>query len=108
MLVFLDVENSDVDAAVVNKAVDGRGQSLNLNASSPVDDYVLLAGRSGQYIFSKITSSGGNISEKIEYHAGAKVGDLAKKTIYGAYTSGVPASIIEIPYVLTSGDLITP
>lgn len=110
MLVFLDVDNSDVDAAVVNNAVNGKGEKLNLNASSLVDDYILLAGRSGQYIFQKNTIDGSDrITEIVEYHAGAKVGDLCKKTLY-TYTGSNrnPDQVTELPHVLTSGDLITP
>lgn len=107
-LVFLDVGSNTVDADVVDNAVDGKGNSLGLDSSTVRDDYLMLEGRSGQFIFTKQTESGGNITEKIEYHAGAKVGDLAKKTTYASYSNGVAAEIAEVPHVLESGDIITP
>lgn len=110
MLVLLNVGTSLVDAAVVNNAVNGKGESLNLNAAAPVDDYVLLTGRSGQYTFQKNTvDASDRITAVIEYHAGAKVGDLARKRTF-TYTGAKknPDQMTEIPYVLTSGDLITP
>jgi hypothetical protein len=73
-------------------------------------DYQLLYGRSGLFTFTKNTVDGSNrITSKIEYPAGAVAGMFAKKIDYtysGANTS--PSQITEIPYVLTSGDLITP
>lgn len=107
-LIALDVSGSDVDAAVVDNAVNYRGESLNLDSSTVNADYVLLKGKSGLFIFSKQTESSGNITSKIEYHAGAVAGDLAKKTTYANYSNNVPGTITEVPYVLTSSDLVTP
>jgi hypothetical protein len=73
-------------------------------------DYLLLRGRSLAFMFKKQTVDGSSrITQIIEYPAGAKVGDLAKKTTM-TYTAAQtePDQIAEIPYVLTSGDLITP
>ena len=87
MLIELDVSGSDIDAAVVNNAVDHKGDSLNLNASVVQDDYQLLAGKSGLFTFQKITVDGSDrITQIIEYHAGAGAGDMARKTKY-TYTS---------------------
>lgn len=73
-------------------------------------DYELLAGRSGLFTFKKITVDGSNrMTSVIEYPAGAPVGSLAKRTQYtytGANTT--PNQITEIPYVMTSGDYVTP
>jgi hypothetical protein len=74
------------------------------------EDYELLRGRSGIFNFQKITVDGDDrITQIIEYPAGAEAGDLARKINY-TYTSSneKPDTITEIPYVLRSGDLITP
>lgn len=72
--------------------------------------YELLHGRSGAFTFYKQTVDGSDrVTIKIEYPAGAVAGDLARKTTYsytGAKTN--PDIIAEVPYVLASGDLITP
>jgi hypothetical protein len=74
------------------------------------NDYQLLRGRSGLFNFQKITVDGSDrITIIIEYPAGALVGDLGRKIAYtytGAKTH--PDQITEIPYVLTSSDLIIP
>ena len=81
-----------------------------LNPASPKDDWQLLAGSSDAYMFYKNSYDGSNrLIEEIKYPAGATVGFLAKKTTYkysGALT--VPSQKCEIPYVLVSGDLLTP
>lgn len=79
-------------------------------STTPQADYQLLRGRSQSFMFVKNTVDGSNrITVKIEYPAGAKVGDLARKTTY-SYTSANtnPDQVTTIPYVLTSGDLVTP
>jgi len=109
-LIFLDVDASVVDAAVVDNAVNAKGVSLGFNSGAAVDDYALLEGRSGLYIFQKNTVDGSSrITQTIEYHAGAKTGDLARKTNY-TYSGGntSPTNVTSVPYVLESGDLITP
>lgn len=109
MIIELD-PSSAVDAAVINDAKNFKGISLNLDSSSVSEDWALLEGRSGLFTFRKNSFDGsGRTSAVIEYPAGAKVGDFAKKIIYsytGAATS--PTTMAEIPYVLVSGDLITP
>lgn len=74
------------------------------------EDWQLLRGRSQAFKFYKNTVDGSDrITQIIEYPAGAKAGDLAKKTTFtytGAKTH--PDQQAEVPYVLTSGDLITP
>ena len=73
-------------------------------------DWQLLRGRSGIFNFQKLIIDGNDrITNIIEYPAGAKIGDLARQIAY-TYT-GVntkPDQITEIPYVLTSPDLVTP
>jgi len=100
------VELDETDAAV--------DQPIIVNAGFVVadmkEDWELLAGRVGIFDFQKITYDGSDrISTIILYPAGATVGDLGKKTYYqydGA-TDRV-TQIAETPYVLQSGDLITP
>lgn len=109
MLIELDPSNN-VDAAVINNAVNNKGVSLGYNSSSVQEDWQLLGGRSGIFNFQKITVDGSDrITEIIEYHAGAKEGDFARKIMYNYTGANKNASeTFEIPYVLTNSDLITP
>lgn len=78
--------------------------------SNAQDDWELLNGHSDIYRFKKNTVDGSNrITQSIEYNAGATAGDLAIKRQY-SYTSTNtnPSQTTEIPYVLTSNDLVTP
>lgn len=73
-------------------------------------DWELLRGKSNEFMFQKITVDGSNrITQIIKYTAGSLAGDLSKKTTY-TYTAANtnPDKITEVPYVLTSGDLVTP
>lgn len=76
------------------------------------EDYELLGGRFGpEYVFKNQTvNSDDQVTEIIEYPAGAVAGDLARKTqmTYNQTADINPATIIQIPYVLQSGDLIYP
>lgn len=78
---------------------------------SMLADWQLLAGRaSSLFTFQKCTVDGSNrTTEVIDYPAGAKVGDFARKTKY-VYTgvNTFPSQVTQIPYVLSSGDLVTP
>jgi len=80
-------------------------------STTPKTDWELLYGRTTQFKFHKRVVNGTNqVTSDIEYNAGARVGDLAKKTTY-SYSSGSDthaAVEAEVPYVLQSGDLITP
>ncbi len=75
-----------------------------------LEDWELLRGRSGLFLFKNITYDGSSrITDMIEYHAGAVAGDLAMLTRYqytGAATS--PSIITMEPYTLDGGDLVTP
>ena len=100
----------NVDAGVINTAVDRNGTSLGYSSSTVQADWQLLKGSSDNFMFSNNTVDGSNrVTQTILYPAGAVAGDLAKKTIY-AYTAAntVPTKVTEQPYVLTGGDLITP
>jgi hypothetical protein len=102
MLIALDTGNS-VDQNIITEA--------GFDYSSPKADWQLLRGRSGLFNFKKQTIDAHNrITQIIEYPAGALVGDLAKLTAftYTGITNTFADETTEIPYVLTSGDLITP
>lgn len=109
-LIALDPANLDVDANIIDNAVDEKGNSKNFDSSTVRADWQLLRGRSGIFNFQKITVDGSNrITEIIEYPAGAIEGDLARKILYvytGANTH--PDQITEIPYILITGDFVTP
>jgi hypothetical protein len=109
-IIELDDDGSVVDAAIINTAVDAHNNSRGFSAASPKEDWELLDGKSGLFMFKKITVDGSNrITEIIEYSAGSIAGAQAKKTIY-TYTAANtnPDEIFEIPYTLQSGDLIAP
>ena len=103
MLIHLNETDPTVDEPIIVQAgfVPGNMQA----------DWQLLAGRaSGLFTFQNLTVDGSDrISQIIEYPAGAKVGDFARKINY-TYTGGNknPNQVTEIPYVLQSGDLVTP
>jgi hypothetical protein len=101
-IILLD-EGDSIDQDIIEQA--------GFDPSSMLEDWELLRGRaSGLFKFKKQTVDGsGRLTEVIEYGAGSQVGDFARKTQY-VYTgaNSVPDEITEIPYVLQSGDLITP
>lgn len=110
LLMLLTPATSAVDKNVIDAAVDAYGKSLGYDGSVTLADYVLLKGHSGLFAFKKITVDGSDrITQIVEYHAGAIVGDFARKITY-VYTgtNQNPSQITEEPYTLTSGDLITP
>ena len=85
-------------AAVIDNAQNYLGQSLNYSHSSVQADWQLLGGKSGIFQFTNVVSA----SEKIVYSTGAKIGDLAMKIVTNS------GNTFQLPYTLTSGDLITP
>lgn len=100
-LVALDPSNP-IDAQIITNA--------GFDPTVVLEDWQLLSGRSGIFNFQKITVDGSDrITEIIQYPAGSVVGAFARKIQY-TYTAANknPSQITEIPYVLTSGDLITP
>jgi hypothetical protein len=109
-VIELNPSGSDVDAALIDGAVDARGVSLGYDSGTVREDWALLRGKSGIFNFQKLTVDGSDrITEIIEYPAGALAGDFARKITY-QYTSANknPDQIAEIPYTLQSSDLITP
>jgi hypothetical protein len=90
--------------------VDSRGHALNYDSGSVKEDWQLLAGSSGIFNSKKITvDDDDRIEEIIEYSTGAAVGAFARKTVY-SYTDDNknPDQIVEMPYLLEEGDLVTP
>lgn len=109
-LVELDPGSNNVDAEVIDAAVDAKGVSRGYASGTVLADWQLLKGRAGLFTFQKLTVDGSDrITEIIEYQAGAIVGDMARKIAY-TYTGAnlKPSEITEIPYTLQSGDLVTP
>jgi hypothetical protein len=109
-LIDLDPTGSNVDAAVIDGAVDAHGVSKGFDSGTVQEDWQLLKGRAGLFTFQKITVDGSDrITQIIEYQAGAIEGDMARLIAY-TYTGAnlKPDQITEIPYTLQSGDLVTP
>lgn len=99
-LIELDETDAVVDQPIIVEA--------GFVAADMLDDWELLRGRAWQtFKFTKNTYSGGLITVKIEYPAGAKVGDLAKKTFY-EYTGVDLIEVTETPHILIAADLIAP
>lgn len=107
---LIQLATSGVDAAIINAAVDFRGASLGYSSSSVREDYQLLRGKSGLFMHKKHTIDGSNrITQIIEYPAGALAGDFAKKTTMSYSASNTyPDKVVEVPYVLQSGDIVVP
>ena len=116
MLIELDPDAaggvSALDTDLIDDATDHKGNLLNLDSAVVRADYELLKGQSGLFNFQKITlDANGNIAQIIEYPAGAKAGDMARKICYwrnGGAANANPYQITEEPYVLASADLIVP
>jgi hypothetical protein len=108
MLVYLDPAKN-VDASVIDGAVDAYGKSLGYSYASVSADWELLRGQSGLFMFSQINLDlAGNIDYIIEYPAGAVPGDLAKKTKYLYDGGSQPIQITEEPYTLLLTDMVYP
>lgn len=90
---------SPMDAALITAA--------GFDPLNPKEDWELLSGTCDGYFFYKRTYSGGKKVTEIKYYAGAQAGDPAKKTYY-VYSGADLIEEMETPYVLQSGDLITP
>lgn len=110
LLVKLDPATSDVAAALIDGAVDYKGVSLGYDSASPKADWQLFAGKSGIFQFSKGPGTGAvsTTETTTTYPSGAKVGDLAKRTIVQKNAGGAVVATYELPYTLESADLITP
>jgi alpha-tubulin suppressor-like RCC1 family protein len=79
-----------------------------IDYTTMLSDYEHLQGRCEAFKFTKNTlDSSSRIVSQIVYAAGATAGMLGKKTTYTYLSSNTtPDSVSEIPYVLTSEDLV--
>lgn len=81
-----------------------------LDYTAYLADWQHLKGRTSSFLFTKNTLDWMNrITTQIQWQAGALPGQLVKKTINtysGASTT--PTTTLEIPYILTASDLLTP
>ena len=98
-LLLLKPESNSIEADYITAA--------GFNPSSPSPDWQLLKGCNDQYMFTKRVYTSGQLMAEIKYPAGASIGDAAFKTTY-QYDGSDLTGICQIPYVLVSGDLITP
>lgn len=81
--------------------------SAGLDPITPTPDWKLLSGTSDSFWFYKRAYTNGQITSEIKYPAGAKDGDLAKKTFY-TYDNSDLVEVMEVPYILQNSDLMTP
>lgn len=88
-----------IDAAIITNA--------GLDPLNPTPDWKLLKGSNDAFWFYKRTYTTGQLTSEIKYPAGASEGDLAKKTYY-VYDGSDLINVMETPYILQSGDLMTP
>lgn len=76
-LVKLDPAGSNVDANVIDNAVNAAGKSLGYDSSTVREDWQLMDGKSGIFQFTKYSSNAvASTATNIIYPAGAEVGDL--------------------------------
>jgi hypothetical protein len=102
MLIRLDESDATDQAIIENSGFD---------PSEMKADWQLIKGRgAGLFTFQKLTvDASDRITQIIEYPAGAVEGDFARKIQYAYSGSNTnPSQVTEIPYVLQSGDLVTP
>lgn len=99
-----------MDAAVIDNAVDYKGNSLGYSHSTIREDWQLLRGKSGLFTFQKGPSTGSvsTTTTVITYPAGALAGDLGEKTVTQLDSGGAIVAIYQMPYTLLSTDLVTP
>ena len=97
-VVLLDTSNT-IEADYIDAA--------GFDSSSPTPDWQLLRGCNDQYMFTKRVYTSGFVSTEIKYPAGASIGDAAFKTTY-EYSGSDLIGICQIPYIIASGDLISP
>ena len=109
-IILLNAGVSNVDNNIIDNAVDAKGNSLGYSHGAVKADWQLFKGTSGLFNFQKLTLDGNDrITQIIEYPCGAVVGDFGRKINYVySGTNTNPIQITEIPYTLTSMDLVSP
>jgi hypothetical protein len=113
VLIELDPSNaggaSAVDDDIIDNAVDAKGNNLGYDSSVVQDDWELVQGQTSTFTFTKVSAAAAaSTTTTIEYPAGAKVGDLAKKIVEEFDGGGNLLRKFIMPHTLVSGDLITP
>jgi hypothetical protein len=99
-ILYLNPSNPD-DAQVITDA--------GFDPMNPTPDWKLLASASPLYTFTKtVYLVGSQIDYQLIYNAGAEAGQMCKKIVYQYDGSSNVIGLLEIPYILQSGDLITP
>jgi hypothetical protein len=81
-----------------------------LDYTTMLADWEHLKGRTSSFMFTKNTVDGSDrITSQIVWQAGAVAGQLVKKVQY-TYSGAnlTPSTTLEIPYILTDADLVTP
>ena len=99
-----------IDADLIVNALDANGKTLSYALATAKFDYQLLNGAASTFMFLKqVVDANSRITSSIQYPAGSQVGNLAVKFDF-TYTGmqSAPDHVTQIPYVLTSTDLITP
>lgn len=101
---------SNVDDDIITNAVDAFGKSLGLDSSTIQEDWELLKGQSGLFEFTSGPSEGAIASTETEivYPAGAKVGDLATRTVTELDSGSAIVNKFVLPHILIAADIILP
>ena len=97
-----------IDADLIVNALDANGKALNYTLATAKFDYELLNGTSPTFMFKKQSvNANSQVLSSIQYPAGSQAGDLVVKYI-STYTGmqTQPDTVIQIPYILTTADLI--
>jgi|SaaInlV_165m_DNA_1040744.scaffolds.fasta_scaffold04813_6 hypothetical protein len=108
-LIKLDPAGSNVDAAVIDNALNAAGKSLGFNSSVVQEDWEIMSGKSGIFQFTKYSAAVvASTNTSIIYPAGAEVGDFALKVVEQYDVTPELVNKFNLPYTLEAGDLITP
>ncbi len=108
-LIKLDPAGSNVDAAVIDNAVNAAGKSLGYDSSVVQEDWEIMSGKSAIFQFTKYSAAVvATTNTSIIYPAGAEVGDFALKVVEQYDATPELVNKFELPYTLEAGDLITP
>lgn len=106
----VNVTTAGTTAEFLNETEKNIVETYGLDYSTMLADWQHLKGRSGLFQSTVNTLDGsGRIVSQIIWQTGASVGSLAKKLIFtysGANTT--PSTTMEVPYVLTSSDVLRP
>ena len=108
-LIKLDPVGSNVDAAVIDNAVNASGKSLGYQSGTVQPDWEIMSGKSAIFQFTKYSAAVvATTNTSIIYPAGAEVGDFALKVVEQYDATPELVNKFDLPYTLEAGDLITP